>query len=278
MTELSREYGRRPKQFDAGAAAGLRSCRWPGNVRELRNVVERLMIMVPGDTIHAVGPVIPRRGRDRRPRRAGAGRAAARSARSVRARVHPQGAGGAARQHLAHGRSARRRAQQPVPEDARVRHRAGAPRRRRGRAGIASGDPSASIQEFGWPNAGHLVATCDCRRFPRFCRTPKWDQLRAQILHCSCAIVGSSIPGSDQRRRMRMQRRLCVPGGPEKCLGPPFFVPTGSRVESAGPSSKRTREPRTATVNYYLTLHVTCFRESAPARSVRAGDSAPLRR
>jgi two-component system nitrogen regulation response regulator NtrX len=52
MTELSREYGRRPKQFDAGAAAGLRSCRWPGNVRELHNVVERLMIMVPGDTIH----------------------------------------------------------------------------------------------------------------------------------------------------------------------------------------------------------------------------------
>jgi two-component system nitrogen regulation response regulator NtrX len=51
MTELSREYGRRPKQFDAGAAAGLRSCRWPGNVRELRNVVERLMIMVPGDII-----------------------------------------------------------------------------------------------------------------------------------------------------------------------------------------------------------------------------------
>jgi two-component system nitrogen regulation response regulator NtrX len=52
MTELSREYGRRPKQFDAGAAAGLRSGRWPGNVRELRNVVERMMIMVPGETIH----------------------------------------------------------------------------------------------------------------------------------------------------------------------------------------------------------------------------------
>ena len=51
MTELSREYGRRPKQFEAGAAAGLRSCRWPGNVRELRNVVELMMIMVPGDTI-----------------------------------------------------------------------------------------------------------------------------------------------------------------------------------------------------------------------------------
>jgi two-component system nitrogen regulation response regulator NtrX len=51
MTELSREYGRRPKQFDPGAIAGLRSCRWPGNVRELRNVVERLMIMVPGETV-----------------------------------------------------------------------------------------------------------------------------------------------------------------------------------------------------------------------------------
>jgi two-component system nitrogen regulation response regulator NtrX len=51
MTELARENGRRPKRFDSGAVTGLRSYRWPGNVRELRNVVERLMIMVPGDTI-----------------------------------------------------------------------------------------------------------------------------------------------------------------------------------------------------------------------------------
>ncbi len=51
MIEFAREYGRRPKQLDAGAATGLRSYRWPGNVRELRNVIERLMIMVPGDTI-----------------------------------------------------------------------------------------------------------------------------------------------------------------------------------------------------------------------------------
>jgi two-component system nitrogen regulation response regulator NtrX len=53
MTELAREYGRRPKTFDAGAIAGLQSYRWPGNVRELRNVVERLMIMVPGNAITA---------------------------------------------------------------------------------------------------------------------------------------------------------------------------------------------------------------------------------
>jgi two-component system nitrogen regulation response regulator NtrX len=51
MAEFAREYGRRPKRLDTGAATGLRSYRWPGNVRELRNVIERLMIMVPGDTI-----------------------------------------------------------------------------------------------------------------------------------------------------------------------------------------------------------------------------------
>jgi two-component system nitrogen regulation response regulator NtrX len=51
MAELAREYGRRPKKLDAGAASGLRTYRWPGNVRELRNIIERLMIMVPGDTI-----------------------------------------------------------------------------------------------------------------------------------------------------------------------------------------------------------------------------------
>ena len=53
MSELAREYGRRPKKLDPGAAVGLRNYRWPGNVRELRNVIERLMIMVPGDTIAA---------------------------------------------------------------------------------------------------------------------------------------------------------------------------------------------------------------------------------
>jgi two-component system, NtrC family, nitrogen regulation response regulator NtrX len=51
IAEFGREYGRRPKHLDVGAATGLRSYRWPGNVRELRNVIERLMIMVPGDTI-----------------------------------------------------------------------------------------------------------------------------------------------------------------------------------------------------------------------------------
>jgi two-component system nitrogen regulation response regulator NtrX len=48
---LAREYGRRPKTFEPDALIALRQYGWPGNVRELRNVVERLMIMVPGDRV-----------------------------------------------------------------------------------------------------------------------------------------------------------------------------------------------------------------------------------
>jgi two-component system nitrogen regulation response regulator NtrX len=53
MAEFAREYGRRVKNFDAGARAVLQQYAWPGNVRELRNVTERLVIMVPGDRISA---------------------------------------------------------------------------------------------------------------------------------------------------------------------------------------------------------------------------------
>jgi two-component system nitrogen regulation response regulator NtrX len=51
MAMLAREYGRLPKTFDADAVAALQRYKWPGNVRELRNLVERLMIMVPGDRV-----------------------------------------------------------------------------------------------------------------------------------------------------------------------------------------------------------------------------------
>src|ERR671931_847602 len=51
MAEFAREYGRRAKSFDRGALKLLEQYSWPGNVRELRNVIERLMIMVPGDAI-----------------------------------------------------------------------------------------------------------------------------------------------------------------------------------------------------------------------------------
>jgi two-component system nitrogen regulation response regulator NtrX len=53
MADFAREYGRRPKNFQPGALALLQGFQWPGNVRELRNVIERLVIMVPGDVIEA---------------------------------------------------------------------------------------------------------------------------------------------------------------------------------------------------------------------------------
>jgi len=54
MVGLAREYGRRVKKFEPSAVSVLQRYSWPGNVRELRNVIERLMIMVVGDSI-AVG-------------------------------------------------------------------------------------------------------------------------------------------------------------------------------------------------------------------------------
>ena len=53
MALMAAEYGRRPKRIASEAVARLQQYPWPGNVRELRNVIERLMIMVPGDTITA---------------------------------------------------------------------------------------------------------------------------------------------------------------------------------------------------------------------------------
>jgi two-component system nitrogen regulation response regulator NtrX len=53
VSEFAREYGRRAKRFSTDALRVLQSYRWPGNVRELRNVIERVMIMVAGDTIVA---------------------------------------------------------------------------------------------------------------------------------------------------------------------------------------------------------------------------------
>jgi two-component system nitrogen regulation response regulator NtrX len=53
MAEFAREYGRRIKGFHPTAMSILRHYQWPGNVRELRNVIERLMIMAPGEAISA---------------------------------------------------------------------------------------------------------------------------------------------------------------------------------------------------------------------------------
>lgn len=41
--------GLSPRIVDDAAIAALQACDWPGNARQLRNVVERLLIMAPGD-------------------------------------------------------------------------------------------------------------------------------------------------------------------------------------------------------------------------------------
>ncbi len=51
LKEFASAYGRRPKHFSEPALKILCSYRWPGNVRELRNLVERVVIMVPGERI-----------------------------------------------------------------------------------------------------------------------------------------------------------------------------------------------------------------------------------
>src|SRR5262249_52199856 len=132
MAEFAREYGRRVKRFEPGARVALQQYPWPGNVRELRNVIERLMIMAPGDAISVadLGFLDPG-GLEKLARPAGRGprggrvapggrrsvrRAAdaARGARPVRTRADSAHAVRAAGQHVADRRSPGRRAQQPL--------------------------------------------------------------------------------------------------------------------------------------------------------------------
>ena len=53
LRRFAAETGRARKRLSAGAAAKLKAYHWPGNVRELRNVVERLAILLPHETIAA---------------------------------------------------------------------------------------------------------------------------------------------------------------------------------------------------------------------------------
>ena len=48
---FSREHGQKPKQVTTEAIKQLQQYSWPGNVRELKNLVERLVIMVPSHQI-----------------------------------------------------------------------------------------------------------------------------------------------------------------------------------------------------------------------------------
>ena len=53
LQEFSTEYGQKTKTIDDDALALFVRYQWPGNVRELRNIIERLIIMVPGPTLRS---------------------------------------------------------------------------------------------------------------------------------------------------------------------------------------------------------------------------------
>jgi two-component system nitrogen regulation response regulator NtrX len=53
IATLSTEYGKRPKELSPEVLAHLTGLPWAGNVRELRNIIERLVIMTPGERIEA---------------------------------------------------------------------------------------------------------------------------------------------------------------------------------------------------------------------------------
>lgn len=56
--------GKPPKKLSDEALAKLREWRWPGNVRELENVIERSVLMSPGDVIRADDILIQARSSD----------------------------------------------------------------------------------------------------------------------------------------------------------------------------------------------------------------------
>jgi two-component system nitrogen regulation response regulator NtrX len=53
VAAFSAEYGKRPKELSPETLERLADSPWPGNVRELRNIIERLVIMTPGERIEA---------------------------------------------------------------------------------------------------------------------------------------------------------------------------------------------------------------------------------
>ncbi|WNJ98596.1 sigma-54 dependent transcriptional regulator [Thalassospiraceae bacterium LMO-JJ14] len=60
MNNAANASGQTARGFTDDALAALQTYGWPGNVRELRNVVERLLIMAPGDAAQPIsGAMLP---------------------------------------------------------------------------------------------------------------------------------------------------------------------------------------------------------------------------
>lgn len=69
LLEFSNRNNFRPKQIDAAVYETLSAYSWPGNARELRNIIERMVILTPGDRINSESvPVEIRIAKDTAPR------------------------------------------------------------------------------------------------------------------------------------------------------------------------------------------------------------------
>ena len=99
LEELDERHGRAVRGVDEATLAVLRRYAWPGNVRELRNVLERAVIVCPGELI-GLGPPALAPVRGGVPGRAGRGPGGRRRA---PARRHDRGRGRAA-PHPPHAR------------------------------------------------------------------------------------------------------------------------------------------------------------------------------
>lgn len=53
VRQLAEQNSWKPKTFSREALDALESYSWPGNIRELRNVIERVMLLAPGDVVDA---------------------------------------------------------------------------------------------------------------------------------------------------------------------------------------------------------------------------------
>ena len=57
LTKTCKDFGREPMTLTRGQANKLRAYDWPGNVRELKNVIERAVILSPGNVLRLESPL-----------------------------------------------------------------------------------------------------------------------------------------------------------------------------------------------------------------------------
>ena len=143
-----------PPRISEEAMAALQAHDWPGNVRQLRNIIERTLILAPGDRVSCIevdllprrDPRQPERGRRRQQRHGDHGQPAARGPRSFEREYLQDPDPALFRQHLAHRVVHRHGALGPAPEAQGPGHRGQAGGRGVG-AGSAMAARSLSLQD-----------------------------------------------------------------------------------------------------------------------------------